>query len=110
MEPASQLLCEPCCAAQSRIVSAAPDLTMLSWPCLVQGEMSMWWGIWLMSICILEKGYWLSVFSPLLTMALLLFVSGIPIQEKQAKKRWGDDPAYQRYLRHSNVLVPLPLK
>ena len=79
-------------------------------PVHVQGEMCMWWGIWMMSICILEKGYWLSVFSPLLTMGLLLFVSGIPIQEKQAKKRWGDDPAYQKYLRHSNLLVPLPLK
>ena len=92
------------CAAQPQICNVHPG------PVRVQGEMSMWWGIWLMSICILEKGYWLSVFSPLLTMALLLFVSGIPIQEKQAKKRWGDDPAYQRYLRHSNLLIPLPLK
>jgi steroid 5-alpha reductase family enzyme len=41
-------------------------------------------------------------------MLLLRFVSGVPLQEKQAMSRWGDTPEYKEYLARTNLLVPLP--
>jgi len=37
--------------------------------------------------------------TPIFVSWLLLRVSGIPLQEKQAQKRWGKDPAYEQYIR-----------
>jgi steroid 5-alpha reductase family enzyme len=49
-----------------------------------------------------------SVASPLFVMALLFFVSGIPLQEEQAKRRWGDLPEYRAYRERTNLLAPVP--
>jgi len=40
----------------------------------------------------------------------LLFTcySGIPLQEKQSKARWGEDPEYQAYRARTFLLLPLP--
>lgn len=48
----------------------------------------------------------LAVLSPLFEIWLLLRLSGIPPLEKTAKDRWGDDPAYRRYVASTNVLIP----
>jgi steroid 5-alpha reductase family enzyme len=49
-----------------------------------------------------------SVVSPLFVMLLLRFVSGVPLQEKQANARWGTTQEYQDYVARTNLLVPLP--
>jgi steroid 5-alpha reductase family enzyme len=49
-----------------------------------------------------------SVVSPLFVMLLLRFVSGVPLQEKQANARWGTTQEYQDYVSRTNLLVPLP--
>ena len=49
------------------------------------GEILQWWGLWLLSIAVLSGGYWVCIISPLFLMCLLLFVSGVPLQEKQAR-------------------------
>ncbi|BDA48013.1 hypothetical protein COCOBI_11-2700 [Coccomyxa sp. Obi] len=72
------------------------------------GEMLVWWGLWLISIPVLEGGYWVCVVSPLFLMFLLLFVSGVPLQEKQAQERWGQESAYQAYRRSTFLLFPIP--
>jgi steroid 5-alpha reductase family enzyme len=41
----------------------------------------------------------LPLLTPIFVAWLLLRISGIPMQEKQAEKRWGKDPTYQQYLR-----------
>jgi hypothetical protein len=48
------------------------------------GEILQWWGLWLLSIAVLSGAYWICIVSPLFLMCLLLFVSGVPLQEKQA--------------------------
>ena len=35
-------------------------------------------------------------------------LSGIPLLERRAHKRWGDDPEYLEYVRATPVLVPRP--
>jgi hypothetical protein len=37
-------------------------------------------------------------------------VSGIPILEKAAAKKWGADEEYLRYRRTTSLLIPLPKK
>lgn len=51
----------------------------------------------------LGKLAWLS---PLLTTVLLTSVSGIPMVEASALKRFGNDPKYQDYLLNTPVLFP----
>jgi steroid 5-alpha reductase family enzyme len=74
------------------------------------GEIGVWTGIWLLCCGSFSGAAWATVVSPLFVSALLLFVSGIPLQEKQAADRWGGDPAYQAYRGRTNLLVPLPFK
>lgn len=73
------------------------------------GEMTLWWGIWLLAAPSFGRtGAWATVAGPLFVMLLLLKVSGIPLQEEQARARWGDDAAYKAYVARTRLLVPLP--
>ena len=51
---------------------------------------------------------WLVVFSPVFVTLLLTKVSGINLLDAIAKKRWGDDPAWQAYVARTPVLFPRP--
>ena len=53
------------------------------------GEIMLWWGIFIMSTSILTDGEWASIVSPLFIMAILLFLSGIPLLEQKADQRYG---------------------
>lgn len=73
------------------------------------GEILIWLGIALVCSTVLEG--WALLFSflgPLLITSLLLFVSGIPILEKQSQKRYGHLSEYVEYRQSTSVLVPLP--
>ena len=48
--------------------------------------------IFVFGICFREPA---GATSPVFVMALLLFVSGVPLLEASADKKWGDDPEYQ---------------
>ena len=47
------------------------------------GEITLWWGIWILCTPALAKGYWATIASPLFVMLLILKGSGVPLQEKQ---------------------------
>jgi steroid 5-alpha reductase family enzyme len=53
-----------------------------------------------------RPGQWLSLLSPMFVAFLLTKVSGIPLLEAAATKKWGDDGAYQRYKAQVPVLIP----
>jgi len=75
------------------------------------GEILVWIGIYLYAFPGLSLASKLvSIVSPLLITTLLLFVSGIPILEKSADKRWGSEPAYKVYKHRTSILIPLPKK
>jgi len=48
----------------------------------------------------------LAALGPLLETALLLRVSGVPLLERAAQDKWGDDPRYRAYVAATPVLWP----
>ncbi|WP_209349423.1 DUF1295 domain-containing protein [Pontixanthobacter sp. CEM42] len=72
------------------------------------GEIVLWAGIAIMSIPVLSGSGFLVLISPVFVTLLLTKVSGIPMLDKAAKKKWGDDPEYQEYRRKTSKLIMLP--
>ncbi len=74
------------------------------------GEITLWTGILVIAIPVLSGLSWLVVISPIFVFILLTKISGINLQDEQAKERWGDDPAYQKYRANTPALFPRPPK
>lgn len=74
------------------------------------GEITLWTGIALVSVPFLSGWQWVVMISPVFVTLLLTKVSGIPLLEKKARKKWGDDPTYQAYIKRTSRLIPLPPK
>jgi len=70
--------------------------------------MLVWWGLFVYAVPFLGGAAFAVVLGPVFITMLLLFVSGIPLLERSADDKYGDDPAYRDYKRHTSILVPLP--
>jgi steroid 5-alpha reductase family enzyme len=68
------------------------------------GEVTLWWGIWLMTLAL--PGGWLIIIGPLTITFLILKVSGIPMLEKP----YEDRADFQEYKRRTSAFFPLPPK
>lgn len=74
------------------------------------GEILLWVGVALVALPVLRGWQWVTLISPLFVAFLLLRVSGVPMLEKSADKKWGGQPEYEAYKRRTSLLVPLPPK
>lgn len=72
------------------------------------GEILIWTGIYLSAAPTLSGLQHLAVASPIFTATILLFLSGIPLSENSADKKYASDPDYVAYKKGTSVLVPLP--
>uniref|UniRef100_A0A8C5LMK5 Steroid 5-alpha reductase C-terminal domain-containing protein n=1 Tax=Leptobrachium leishanense TaxID=445787 RepID=A0A8C5LMK5_9ANUR len=70
------------------------------------GEILQWSGLFISAVSVLRGFQYISIISPLFVWFLLNYVSGIPILEKQAIKRWGNEPGFQSYVKQTPVLWP----
>lgn len=70
------------------------------------GEILLWAGLFLPASSVMKGWEFGSVISPFFVAFLLTRVSGIPIQDRQALKRWGDVSAYQKYRSATAKLIP----
>jgi steroid 5-alpha reductase family enzyme len=70
------------------------------------GEITLWLGVSLLAYPALQEWQYVTLISPFFVLLLLTKISGIPLLEEAANKRWGDDPAYQAYKQRTPVLVP----
>ena len=71
------------------------------------GEIFLWFGLYIFTIGAFNLNEILIGFiGPLYIAVLILFVSGVPLLEKGADKRWGDDIEYQRYKKRTSTLIP----
>lgn len=68
------------------------------------GEVTMWWGIWLISFY--NSASLLSIIGPLTITILIIFVSSIPLLEK----KYQDNKSFQKYKTKTSVFFPLPPK
>mmetsp|Transcript_14605 Transcript_14605/g.50201 ORF Transcript_14605/g.50201 Transcript_14605/m.50201 type:complete len:316 (+) Transcript_14605:38-985(+) len=74
------------------------------------GEIMCWLGMWGLSLSAVSSvGLGAAAAaSPAITALLLLKVSGVPLLEKAADKKWGSEPAYQAYKRKTREVLLLP--
>ena len=71
------------------------------------GEIAVWVGMYIIASTVLSgSALLLAALSPLFIVCLLLFVSGVPLLEKSATKRWGTDKKYIGYKSEVPVLMP----
>jgi steroid 5-alpha reductase family enzyme len=72
------------------------------------GEIVLWIGVALVAVPGLRGWQYVTLLSPVFVTLLLTRISGLPMLERRADKRWGDEPDYQRYKEGTPVLVPRP--
>jgi steroid 5-alpha reductase family enzyme len=70
------------------------------------GEITLWIGIALIAVPVLQGWQWVVLISPLFVAVLLIRVSGIPLLEQKADRRWGGQEEYEAYKRRTPVLIP----
>lgn len=66
------------------------------------GEVTLWWGIWLI-VCAIPYG-WMTLLGPFTITLLILKVSGIPMLER----RYAGRADFEAYKRRTSVFLPLP--
>ncbi|KAJ7132051.1 DUF1295-domain-containing protein [Mycena epipterygia] len=95
------------------------------------GEMMCWWGIWILCLSPTTDGslsssaqsaQYAAILSPIFTVIVLMFGSGVPTSAKPQAKRFylksygptarEEDSAiweqYKTYLRRTSILIPIP--
>ncbi|WEK61242.1 MAG: DUF1295 domain-containing protein [Candidatus Microbacterium colombiense] len=70
------------------------------------GEIVLWVGVFLTAAPVLVGWQWVALLSPLFVILLLTRVSGIPLLEARAEKKWGDRADYIAYRDSTPVLIP----
>ena len=72
------------------------------------GEIILWIGVSLVALPALSGWQYVSLISPIFVFVLLTKISGIPMLNSAAKKRWGDDVEFQTYKESTPVLILKP--
>ncbi len=74
------------------------------------GEIVLWTGIAIMALPVLQGWQYLTLVSPVFVAILLTKISGIPLLEEAADRKWGGQADYEEYKRSTPVLVPRPVR
>ncbi len=73
------------------------------------GEIMTWYGVYFVCYTWLsERDSAIALLGPIFITFMLGFVSGIPLLEASAEKKWSKDPKYKDYKRKTSILIPLP--
>jgi len=81
------------------------------------GEICIWWGIWLSACPVISysdeaAAGWATLVSPLWTMLILIFFSGMPFAEGSNLARFYENPEegrrWEEYRHCTSPLIPLP--
>ena len=74
------------------------------------GEIVLWFGIAVMAFPVLQGWQYATLVSPFFVTLLLTKISGIPLLEEAADKKWGGQADYEAYKKRTSSLVLLPPK
>jgi steroid 5-alpha reductase family enzyme len=72
------------------------------------GEIVLWIGVAIIALPILKGWQWVTLISPIFIIILLTRISGVPLLEAQADKKWGGQADYEAYKASTSVLIPMP--
>lgn len=72
------------------------------------GEIVIWIGVALIALPVLKGWALVTLVSPVWVTLQLTLISGIPMLEKKADKRWGGQEAYETYKKNTPILIPRP--
>jgi steroid 5-alpha reductase family enzyme len=72
------------------------------------GEIVLWLGIAVMAFPVLQGWQYVTLVSPVFVAILLTRISGIPLLEEAADKKWGGKADYEEYKRRTAKLLLLP--
>jgi steroid 5-alpha reductase family enzyme len=70
------------------------------------GEILIWIGVAVIAMPVFQGWGWLALISPVFVTFLLTRVSGVPLLEKKADKKWGGQQDYESYKKNTPVLIP----
>jgi steroid 5-alpha reductase family enzyme len=70
------------------------------------GEIILWFGVAVIAFPVLQGWQWIALISPVFVTVLLTRVSGIPLLESKADKKWGGQEDYESYKKRTPVLIP----
>ncbi|MBT4832376.1 MAG: DUF1295 domain-containing protein [Porticoccaceae bacterium] len=69
------------------------------------GEITLWLGLALLALPVLSGWQLATMISPVFVFVLLTKVSGIPLLENLAQKKWGSDPEFIAYTESTPALM-----
>lgn len=70
------------------------------------GEIVLWVGIAIIALPVLQGWQWVAIISPIFVTLLITRVSGVPMLENKADKKWGGQEDYESYKKSTPVLIP----
>ncbi|WP_371804893.1 DUF1295 domain-containing protein [Candidatus Lokiarchaeum ossiferum] len=74
------------------------------------GEITLWFGVAIIALPTLQGWRWFALISPLFVLLLLTKISGVPLLENYADKKWGGQPEYEEYKKNTPILFPISFK
>ena len=69
------------------------------------GEITLWLGLALVAMPVLSGWQLATMISPIFVYVLLTKISGIPLLERMAKKKWGSEPEFISYTESTPALI-----
>ena len=69
------------------------------------GEITLWLGLALVALPVLSGWQLATMISPIFVYVLLTKISGIPLLERMAKKKWGSEPEFISYKESTPALI-----
>jgi len=70
------------------------------------GEIVLWIGILIITLPVLQGWQWVALISPVFVTLLITRVSGVPLLETKADRKWGGQKEYEAYKKRTPVLLP----
>jgi steroid 5-alpha reductase family enzyme len=70
------------------------------------GEIILWIGVAMIALPVLQGWQLVTLMSPVFVTVLLTRVSGIPLLEQKADRKWGGQEDYEAYKQQTPVLMP----